>query len=244
MNTATSLFCKKTFRFRLTFFTALLLFLYFIPATAQDTIITRSNGQIIAKILEVDPTVIKFKHFDYQGGPTFTLWKWELNYIVYHNGVRDHFENYAPPKDNVTPSNLAIQTAGRFYYYQNKKIAERDMLDIAWKRNDKTMNAFIKQTEEKRFLKNAFLIAGVGLGTAGIMEYTGVFYAYRSRASLSTVGKGRGARAAQAAARFKRQQTGGYLILAGVGCEAVSLVFNIQEIRQAHMVVDLYNKSI
>jgi hypothetical protein len=242
MNTAISLFSKKMFR--LTFLTTLLLFLYFIPANAQDTIVTKSNEQIIAIILEVNPTTIKFKHFDYQDGPTFTLWKWELNYIVYHNGVSDHFENYTAPKDIGNASNSAIQTAGRFYYYQHQKIAERDMLEIAWKRNEKTMNAFIKQTEEKQFLKNSFLIAGVGLGAAGILEYSGVFYAYRSRAALSTVGRGRGARAAQAAARFRRQQTGGYLILAGVGCEAVSLVFNIQEIRHAHMVVDLYNKSI
>src|ERR1035437_3586109 len=84
--------------FRLVWITSALLFLYLPFIQAQDTVVKRNNEKVVAKIIEVNQNDIKYKRFDYQDGPTFSIVKWELKYIVYGNGVKESFENYPAPK--------------------------------------------------------------------------------------------------------------------------------------------------
>src|ERR1035437_1108886 len=97
--------------------TSLFLFASLTFIHAQDTIIKRNEEKIIAKIIEVNQNDIKYKRFDYQDGPTFTVVKWELKYIIYGNGVKESFENFSTPKAVEPPikDDLSIQPAGRFY---------------------------------------------------------------------------------------------------------------------------------
>lgn len=53
---------------------------------AQDIIVTTDAKKIEAKITEVSKSEIKYKEFDYQDGPTFTLSVEEINSIIYANG--------------------------------------------------------------------------------------------------------------------------------------------------------------
>lgn len=53
---------------------------------AQDIIVTKDAKKIEAKITEVSKSEIKYKEFDYQDGPTFTLSVEEINSIIYANG--------------------------------------------------------------------------------------------------------------------------------------------------------------
>jgi hypothetical protein len=227
--------------FRLVWITSALLFLYLPFIQAQDTVVKRNDEKVIAKIIEVNQNDVKYKRFDYQEGPTFTVVKWELKYIVYGNGVKESFENISAPKLIETPikDDLSFQPAGRFYYYKKQKLPEQSMLDIAWKLQDKKINLFIRKTEANKLTKNCFFVGGFIVGVAGLLTYTGVI----SNSSTGAVGRGP-ARAAQRAAREKRQRTGEAILLGGVGCELVSLVFNFKETRHAVMVVDLYNKTI
>jgi len=225
----------------------LLFFCSFIHA--QDTIVKRNDEKIVAKIAEVNTNNVKYKRFDYQDGPVFNSEKWELKYIVYANGVRESFENYVSQatvrNDNAPKKDLTIQPTGKYYYYQNQKIEELDMLDIAWKLNDKKINLLVKQTETKRVAKNFFYISGITLDALGILTYTGVISAYTLNVHNATTGGGYGTRrAAQAAARTQRERTGGYMILSGLACEAISLGFKFDEIKHAHMVVTLYNQAV
>src|ERR1035437_5511741 len=89
--------CPNNF-FQLTGITSVLLFIYLPLIQAQDTIVKRNEEKVIAKITEVNQNEIKYKRFDYQDGPTFSVVKWELKYIVYGNGVKESFENYPAPK--------------------------------------------------------------------------------------------------------------------------------------------------
>lgn len=57
-----------------------------ICAYAQDVIVTKDAKKIDAKILEVTKGEIKYKEFDYQDGPTFTLGIEDINSIIYANG--------------------------------------------------------------------------------------------------------------------------------------------------------------
>src|ERR1035437_7416600 len=206
--------------------TSLFLFASLTFIHAQDTIIKRNEEKIIAKIIEVNQNDIKYKRFDYQDGPTFTVVKWELKYIVYGNGVKESFENYSAPLNKVvqSPIDLSFQPAGRFYYYRTEKLAVQNMLDIAWKLQDKKINLFIKKTEANKVTKNCFFFGGIAFGVAGFLTYTGVI----SNSSVAAVGTVT-SRAQRAKEKHQRQITGEDIVLGRVGCELISLVFYFRE---------------
>jgi len=70
--------------------TALLCLSNLLPA--QD-LITKTNGEEIkAKVLEISPTEIKYKRFDYQQGPTIIIPISEVFMLKYPNGEKQVFE--------------------------------------------------------------------------------------------------------------------------------------------------------
>ncbi len=59
---------------------------------AQDIITKKDGTDVQAKILEVTPQEIKYKRFDNQAGPTFTLLISDVLIVKYENGSRDVFD--------------------------------------------------------------------------------------------------------------------------------------------------------
>ncbi len=221
-----------------------LLFITTSISFAQDTIVKRNNEKIIAKILEVNPTDIRYKHFDYENGPIFTSMKWELKYIVFSNGVKESFENVSPPPSSTAKKDLSIQPTGNNYYYLSQKISETDMLDIAHQRNNKKMDMIIKATEEKKIIKNCFLYGGIAIGITGMLTYTGVVTAFNGPLPTTTTGNRQAIRAIRNATTLLAHKTGGYLMLGCLASEIVAITFKFQETQHAHMVVSFYNKSL
>ena len=70
---------------------------------SQDVITKKSGEDIQAKILEVGQTEIKYKKFDNQNGPTFTIVKSEVLMVRYENGTKDIF-NEEKKTENVSSS--------------------------------------------------------------------------------------------------------------------------------------------
>jgi len=58
-------------------------------AVAQDIITTKTGEDILAKIVEVGHTEIKYKKFDNPEGPQFTILKSDVLMIRYENGTKD-----------------------------------------------------------------------------------------------------------------------------------------------------------
>jgi hypothetical protein len=58
---------------------------------AQDMITKKSSEDIKAKILEVTTTEIKYKKFEDQTGPTFSILKSDVLMVRYENGSKDVF---------------------------------------------------------------------------------------------------------------------------------------------------------
>lgn len=67
-------------------------------AYSQDVITKKTSEDIQAKVIEVTTTEIKYKKFDNQTGPTFTLLKSDVLMIRYENGSKDIFNETAPVK--------------------------------------------------------------------------------------------------------------------------------------------------
>lgn len=69
---------------------------------SQDVITKKDGTDIQSKILEVNTSEVKYKKFDNQTGPTFTVVKSELMMIRYENGTKDIFNQSNASSSNST----------------------------------------------------------------------------------------------------------------------------------------------
>ncbi|MDF2450301.1 MAG: hypothetical protein K0R26_2805 [Bacteroidota bacterium] len=70
-------------------FFSLVLFLLSFSGFSQDQLFKKDNTKIEVKILEINPSEIKYKLFTYQDGPTITISKKDVALIIYQNGVHE-----------------------------------------------------------------------------------------------------------------------------------------------------------
>jgi hypothetical protein len=81
---------------------------------SQDIITTKAGEDILAKISEVGHTEIKYKKFDNQDGPAFTLLRSDVLMIRYENGTKDIF--------NEEPKSVAVSPAANANLYLQGKM--------------------------------------------------------------------------------------------------------------------------
>lgn len=91
-------------------FFSVLILLLLSNVYAQDIITKKTGEDIQSKIIEVGHDEVKYKKFDFQDGPTYTLLKSEIFLIRYENGTKDIFNttnkdkselNFDPSSDNL-----------------------------------------------------------------------------------------------------------------------------------------------
>lgn len=99
---------------------------------AQDIIVKKDGGTIQAKVIEVGKYELKYKKFDNQDGPTYTISTQELQSVNYENGTKDSFvsPNYNP---NIVTNETATQYSNdnellALYKSRTKKIVTPQML--------------------------------------------------------------------------------------------------------------------
>jgi hypothetical protein len=226
----------------------LFILLVFDHAKAQDTIVKRNNDVMISKVNEIGPDEIKYRLFSYPDGPVFTSKKWELKRITLANGYTERCDTIKAPSVTLgagSPrTDNSIITSGHSYIFRNNKIYEADMLEIAKNLNDKKLNAIINRTHELRFIRKSLSAAAMVAGSFGFLTYVGVI-PINSPSTSSINGSTRsGARQIRSANTTYRHTLGGYFMLGGLGCEAISLVVKLNEVKHAHLVVKVYNEIL
>jgi len=73
----------------------------------QDVIVKKDGSTILSKVLEINPSNIKYKKFSNPNGPTYTIEKTEIISINYENGDKDIFNtqtNQKPSQQSEEPS--------------------------------------------------------------------------------------------------------------------------------------------
>ncbi len=102
-----------------TFLTALQ---FIVPLTicfCQDILTTKTGEDVLAKIIEVGHTEIKYKKFDNQDGPVFTLLRSDVLMIRYENGTKDIFteveKKSTPAESDLDPYPRGQLDALRYY---------------------------------------------------------------------------------------------------------------------------------
>jgi hypothetical protein len=73
---------------------------------SQDVITKKTGEDIQSKVLEVGQTEVKYKKFDNQNGPIFTILKSEVLMVRYENGTKDIF-NQEKKSGNISSSSLS-----------------------------------------------------------------------------------------------------------------------------------------
>lgn len=110
----------------------LLLLLAVMKIQAQDTLCYRNGEKKPVKVLEIGLNEVKYARLDNLTGPTYVIYKSELNSIVYNNGSIDKFGDAsntnpavsqapsAPLKSAIpayVPQDKIVMTKSRMYYH-------------------------------------------------------------------------------------------------------------------------------
>lgn len=173
---------KITLLFALSFFIG--------KSIAQDTIVKRSSEIIVAKILEISSTEIRYKKFDFQDGPTYIEMKSKVQMIHYANGMKETFEEekvekteikIADTKDDYivkeTPVSNRIDMWGQSRFRQKGTIYnEREIQNILLKTNDKKIMSLVgKAKDAKKAQYFGFAGIPLGIGAGGLLLASAVY---------------------------------------------------------------------
>jgi len=105
---------------------------------AQDQLFKKDNTKLDVKILEINPTEIKYKLFTYQDGPLIIISKKDVALIIYQNGTHEVIN---------TPSEIAPLTQTVIIYSDdfksNKRKNNRDKDSLKTKNS---MNLQVQKT--------------------------------------------------------------------------------------------------
>lgn len=89
---------------------------------AQDVITTQEGETIQAKVLEVSPDEVKYKHYTDTEGPTYAIKKSDIFMIAYESGRKDVFKNFNSnndlPENGITPG-MKYRDLKKIYNYKN-----------------------------------------------------------------------------------------------------------------------------
>lgn len=219
---------------KLTFLFAIL----FNVSFAQDTIFKRNEDKIIAKIIEINPTEVKYKKYDFQDGPTYIESKSAIKEIHFVSGYKEIFSQIEQPKYTsvspsinyglVPPSNKIDMWGSRFKY-QGNFTHENQIHNMMLSTKDKRiMNLVGKAKDAKSMQYIGF--AGIAFGIASyvyVLKGIGLFsssYSSRRNSSNDFV-------------------TSGIFFAAAVACPIISGVNKAKRNQYNREAVRLYNEK-
>lgn len=99
----------------------ILLILTLVPLLtfAQDNIILKNGEEINTKIMEINVSNVKYKKYNNQDGPLYTISKDEIFLIKYSNGEKEILSNTSSNNSkskNIKNKKILISGASTFYY--------------------------------------------------------------------------------------------------------------------------------
>jgi hypothetical protein len=92
---------------------------------SQDIITKRTGEDIKAKIIEVGISEIKYKKFDFQDSPIYSLSKQEVLIIRYQNGSKDIFNQETFTANSSSINSSSTNNSSNDLYLQGEKDANK-----------------------------------------------------------------------------------------------------------------------
>lgn len=209
-------------------------------AFSQDTITKNNSEKIIAKILEISPTEIKYKKFDFQDGPTYIELKSDIKMIVYSNGSKEVFEQKKPEKVVVQVStedadyyggknaSNNIDILGKVKFKQNGKILnERRLHNVLLQTNDKPIMALVQDSKKSHGLQYVGF-AAIPIGIIGlVLINSSAQYSYNNQITYNE----------------GMLAGGGLCLVAAAACPIASGMFKKRRLNDNRAAIKLYNEK-
>jgi len=150
-------------------------------ASAQDIITLKNGEEIKAVVTEIELNVIKYKKFDNQTGPAYTVSKADVFMIKYENGTKDVFDYQPVTTEVISPengSNTQTGTGGKLTSYKRNVMKEKQKLKpYEVKALMNTNYAALKRYKGAR----AFNTLGIIFGIIGVIDIsTGIINTFNS----------------------------------------------------------------
>lgn len=144
-------------------------------ASAQDIITLKNGEEISAKVTEIELNLIKYRRFDNQTGPVYTVNKTDVFMIKYENGTKDVFDYQPVTTEVLSPANGPnTQTATRgklTSYKKNVMLDKQNLKPYEVKALMNTNYAALKRYRGARAFNTLGIIFGV---IGGIDISTGI----------------------------------------------------------------------
>ena len=113
--------------------------------SAQDVIVKKDNSTILSKVLEISDIEIKYKKWNNQDGPIYTIKKTDVVSINYQNGDIDKFDNEeisTPATVHITPKSQNkggyMKRAGNSLYLNGLKLSDEEVKYLVGNANYET----------------------------------------------------------------------------------------------------------
>lgn len=89
---------------------------------AQDIITTKEGKEIQAKVLEINPTEIRYLDFENPEGPTYVLNKSDVVLIRYQNGKNEVFTDISQSQNETYTTNTSVTISEGMQYTDYKNL--------------------------------------------------------------------------------------------------------------------------
>jgi len=155
--------------------TFLLLFVFLVSAVtafSQDIITLKNGNDIQALVQEIGENDVKYKKFENQSGPVYTMKKAEILMIRYANGSKDVFAADTTPESTPTKAEVQQQTTvNQQINPNNSSTNAQQQLPAVKSTSGKQINPY--GPKKSLFLAGflSFIIPGVGQFYNGEVSY-------------------------------------------------------------------------
>jgi hypothetical protein len=204
----------------------------FFVSSAQDTITKISGEIVVARVLEIGSTEIKYKKFDLQDGPDFIDLKSNIKSIRYANGQLEQFQTMKPVTEIAVPVRVArqkIEPFGKRYKCGDQYLKESKMYRFVLQEDDPALRKAVKKAKSMKW-KKYIGFGAIPFGAATVLYY-GIYKLYSDPSS------GFYDPQLASAALFDCYTEAAIT----VACGTIGITYNILHKKQNKKVVNMYN---
>ena len=211
---------------------------------SQDTIVRRGAEIIVAKILEISPTEIKYKKFDFQDGPIYIEVKAGVKMVIFANGMKEIFEEQKVIVETITrpqtdehlvkeaPVSTKIDMWGQNKYkFKNDILNEKEVQDLLIQTKDKKIISLVtsaKSAKSGQFIGFAGIPLGVGAGVLLVSSIiNGNYGIFRSNSGPDT----------------DYLAGGAVCMVAAIACPVISMTMKNKRTKCNREAIKLYNQK-
>lgn len=142
-------------------------------AIAQDVIVMKDQSTIMSKVLEITSTEIKYKKWNNQDGPTYSINRSEVVSINYENGEVENFSKATQTSQDPQPQQVQLPKSYMKYGGSNGRLYLNDRI-----LTDNEVHSLLDDQSYQRYLKGRMLVkTGFVLdvvGGASLLVATGI----------------------------------------------------------------------